>query len=188
MDRPTNKYLSTSGLATKSWGPSGWYFLFSCIMGGYPPEIDPKNKQHKLIKTHFKNMLCSLEYTMPCVYCRNSYKQFIKEIPIDPFLTSRLKLLEWLYLIRDKVNNKLILQEKQCYNNEKKRLKKIYSNSPKTLQDKQKYYDNLKQFKKETFITKPSPPFKDVLEKYESIRATCSNRAKTCSIPKTNKK
>ena len=37
------KYHSTSGLSTKSWGPNGWYFLFSCIMGGYPIKIDKKN-------------------------------------------------------------------------------------------------------------------------------------------------
>lgn len=180
------KYLSSSGLATKSWGPSGWYFLFSCIMGGYPPQMDPKNKEHQIIKRHFKNMLTSLSYTMPCIYCKNSFKQFLKELPIDPFLTGRLKLFEWLYLIRDKVNQKLIAQELQCYNDEKKRLKKKYHESNRTPQDKQKYYSQLDQFKKQTFTTKPSPPLKEMLDKYEAIRATCSNRAKTCSIPKSN--
>lgn len=180
----TSKYMSTSGLATKSWGPSGWYFLFSCVMGGFPPKIDLKNKEHCEIKKHFKNMFTSLAYTMPCVYCRNSYKQFLEELPIDPFLTSRLKLLEWLYLIRNKVNDKLIKQEKKCYNDEKKRLKRQYHNTDKTPNDKQIYYTKLREFKKETFITNPSPPFSEVLDKYESIRATCSNRAKTCSIPK----
>lgn len=178
------KYNSLSGLSTKHWGPSGWYFLFSCIIGGYPPQIDPKNKEHQQIKKHFTNMLKSLGYTMPCVYCRNSYKQFLKELPIEPFLTGRLKLFEWLYLIRNKVNEKLINQERQCYNNEKKRLKKIYNNSNKTQQDKDQYYSKLKQFKKETFITTPSPPLKEILDKYESIRANCSNSAKTCSIKK----
>lgn len=178
------KYLSSSGLATKSWGPAGWFFMFSCIMGGYPPEIDPKNKEHQIIKKHFKNMLTSLGYTMPCVYCRNSFRQFLKELPMDPFLTGRLKLFEWLYLMRDKVNKKLIAQERQCYNDEKKRLKKIYHESNKTPQDKQKYYSQLQQFKTETFITKPSHSLNEILDKYEAIRAICSNRAKTCSIPK----
>lgn len=179
-----HKYLSLSGLATKSWGPSGWFFMFSCIIGGYPPEIDLKNKEHQKIKKHFKNMLTSLGYTMPCVYCRNSFQHFLKELPIEPFLIGRLKLFEWLYLIRNKVNEKLISQELQCYNDEKKRLKKIYHASKRTPQDKQKYYSQLYKFKKETFITKPSPPLTEILDKYESIRATCSNRAKTCSIPK----
>lgn len=178
------KYLSSSGLATKHWGPSGWFFMFSCIMGGYPPQIDPKNKEHLKIKRHFKNMLTSLGYTMPCIYCRNSFKLFLKELPIDPFLTGRLKLFEWLYLMRDKVNKKLIAQEQQCYNDEKKRLKKLYHESNRTPQDKQNYYSQLQQFKNETFITKPSPPLNEILDKYEAIRATCSNRAKTCSIPK----
>lgn len=178
------KYNSLSGLATKYWGPSGWYFLFSCIMGAYPPQIDLKNKEHQKIKKHFTNMLKSLVYTMPCVYCRNSYKQFIKELPIEPFLTGRLKLFEWLYLIRNKVNEKLINQEKKCYNDEKKRLKKIYHNSKKTPQDKQKYYSQLDQFKQDTLLTHSSPPLSEILDKYESIRANCSNRAKTCSMKK----
>jgi len=179
-----NKYNSLSGLSTKSWGPPGWYFLFSCIMGAYPPQIDNKNKEHQKIKKHFKNMLSSLVYIMPCVYCRNSLKQFIKELPMEPFLSGRLKLFEWLYLIRNKVNEKLINQEQQCYNDEKKRLKKLYHNGNKTPQDKQNYYSQLDQFKKDTYITHSSPPLSEILDKYESIRANCSNRAKTCSIKK----
>lgn len=177
------KYHSTSGLSTKSWGPSGWYFLFSCIMGGYPIKIDPKNKDHMLIKRHFKNMLLSLGYTMPCIFCRNSFKEFCKQLPIDNHLSGRIELMKWLYDIRDKVNKKLIAQEQECYNNEKKRLKRIYYSSSKTNIDKQNYYKNVELFKTKTLITQTSPPFKEILDKYESIRAVCSNRAKTCALP-----
>lgn len=176
-----NMYHSTSGLATRAWGPSGWFFLFSCIMGGFPPHIDPTNKEHKLIQKHFKNMFVSLGYTMPCVYCRNSYKQFAKELPIEPFLKGRIELMSWLYQVRDKVNKKLIQQERECYNNEKKKLKKMYYNKEIS---KEEYYIQTAQVKKETFITQPSPSFDEVLKKYESIRATCSKKAKTCSLPK----
>lgn len=181
-----SKYHSTSGLSTKSWGPNGWYFLFSCIMGGYPVKIDTNNREHKAIRTHFKNMLLSLSYTMPCIFCRNSFKDFCKSLPINQFLIGRIELMYWLYLIRDKVNKKLIAQEKKCYNDEKKRLKHIYYKSKRTNQDKQTYYDNLQTFKRKTFITKPSIPFINVLDKYERIRAVCSAKAKTCALP--NKK
>jgi len=184
MNKVDTKYLSTSGLATKSWGPSGWMFLFSCIMGGYPPVIDNKNPEHLKIKKHFKNMFESLGYTMPCVFCRDSFKVFYKELPIDKFLSNRIELMRWLYLIRNKVNEKLIQQEIDCYNNEKKRLKIIYYSSNKSTDDKKMYYDNLKKFKSETFCTKKSPPFKEVLDRFENIRATCSKKAKTCALPK----
>ena len=177
------KYHSTSGLSTKAWGPNGWYFLFSCIMGGYPVKIDDKNKQHKEIKRHFKNMMLSLGYAMPCIFCRDSFKEFCKELPIDKHMTGRIELMRWLYEIRNKVNAKLIAQETKCYNDEKKRLKHIYHSSEKSDNDKRIYYKNLQEFKQKTFITNSSPSFEEVLDKYESIRAVCSIKAKTCALP-----
>lgn len=175
------KYHSSSGLATKAWGPSGWYFLFSCIMGAYPVKIEKNNKEHRKIRKHFKDMFASLEYTMPCVFCRRSYKSFCRELPINQFLNGRISLMKWLYLIRDKVNNKLIKQERKCYKDEKKRLKTEYR---KGHINKYEYYVLLDKFKSVTLITFPSPPFEEVLQKYESIRAVCSDKAKTCSLPK----
>jgi hypothetical protein len=177
-----SKYNSTSGLSTKSWGPSGWYFLFSCIMGGYPVKLDNKSKDHRVIKRHFKNMLLSLGYTMPCIFCRQSFQEFCKEMPIDNFLSSRIDLMKWLYEIRNKVNQKLIAQEQKCYNDEKKRLKKLYYSNP-SDESKRTYYKNLQTFREKTFMTTLSPPFEEVLDKYESIRAVCSKRAKTCALP-----
>lgn len=176
-----DKYYSNAGLATRTWGPPGWFFLFACIMGGYPPRLND-TREHKLIKQHFKNMLLSLQYTMPCVFCRKSFQQFIKEIPIQKYLSGRIELMFWLYMIKDKVNKKLIHQERDCYNNEKKRLKANYHKGELTESE---YYQLITEFKKNTFITKPSPPFHDVLEKYEQLRATCSKKAKTCSLPKS---
>lgn len=181
-DQDFSKYESKSGLSTKSWGPSGWYFLFSCIMGGYPVKYDNKNKDHRVIKSNFKNMLLSLGYTMPCIFCRESFRDFCKQLPIDNFLSGRIELMKWLYVIRNKVNEKLIKQEQKCYNDEKKRLKRIYYSKP-SDQSKRDYYNNLHTFREKTFITKPSPPFEEVLNKYESIRAVCSKRAKTCALP-----
>lgn len=175
------KYSSTAGLATKTWGPSGWFFLFSCVMGGYPVTYDDDNKEHRQIKRHFKNMFSSLGYTMPCVFCRESYKQFYKELDIEPFMVSRVQLMKWLYMIRDKVNKKLIAQEKECYNREKKILKNQYKAAE---IDKNQYYIKLKELKTDIFITTPSPAFREILEKYEANRATCSKKAKTCAIKK----
>ena len=178
----TNLFLSNSGLATKKWGPSGWYFLFSCIMGAYPSQLDIRNKEHRKIKKHFKNMFENLGYTMPCVFCRESFKQFYKELPIENFMSGRIQLMKWLYLIKDKVNKKLIKQEKECFNREKRKLKRQYDLNKITKQEYQKLLDKIK---KENTFTKKSPPFIDILLQYESIRASCSKKSKTCSLPKT---
>ena len=174
------QYYSLSGLATSAWGSSGWNFMFSSILGAYPVEVEAKNKEHILIKKHFTNMFESLGYTMPCVFCRNSYKIFIKELPIKQFTNRRIDLMYWLYLIKDKVNTKLIQQEQQCYNNEKKRLKRKVTSKLLTEAD---YYSQVEVFKKKTLKTVASPPFQEIIDKYEGFRAVCSNKAKTCALP-----
>ena len=87
----------------------------------------------------------------------------------------------WLYQIKNKVNLKLVCQENICYNDEKIRLKKLFYNKQISEID---YYKKIKQFKLETFVTINTPPFKEVLDKYESQRARCDPKAKKCSLPK----
>jgi hypothetical protein len=171
-------YHSNSGLSTKHWGPSGWNFLFSCIMGAYPVKLT-KCKEDQQIKKHFEQLFSNLAYVMPCIFCRESYKLFYKELPIKPFLKGRIELMFWLYLIRDKVNQKLIKQEQKCYNDEKKKLKKQFK---KGLINEEEYYSQVKDFKNNSFVTLQSPPFKEVLDKYENIRAKCYAKAKKCSL------
>lgn len=107
-----SKYNSTSGAATSKWGPSCWNFLFTSIIGRYPFKVNKNNPEHVIIQKHFKMLLTKLKHILPCIFCRNSFKKFIKELPIEPYLVGRVQLMFWLYLIKDKVNTKLINQEK----------------------------------------------------------------------------
>jgi len=174
------KYNSTSGMATKIWGSQLWTSLFTCVMGRYPIKINKKNKEHLKVKKSFKTLLTSLDTIMPCVFCRNSFTVFLKELPIESYLVGRIELMYWLYLMKDKVNNKLLNQEKKCYDDEKKRLKTLYKKGKLTQED---YYKQIEKFKNGSFITQPTPPFNEVLDKYEAIRATCSKRAQACVLP-----
>ena len=134
------------------------------------------------VSWEFKNLLKNgLQTILPCVYCRNSFKDFLKKIPIEPYLIGRIELMYWLYLMKDLVNNKLINQEKQCYEDEKKRLKNLFYNKVIT---QEQYYNEIKQFKTHNFPTIPSPPFAQVLQEYEQLRAECSPKSLTCSITK----
>lgn len=174
-------YDQSSGMSTKHWGPAAWKFLFTSIMGRYPFKLDMENAEHILIRNAFKNMLTSLQIVMPCIYCRESFKIFLLELPIEPYLVGRIELMYWLYLMKDKVNKKLLNQENQCYNDEKRRLKGMFYNG---LITEEEYYKQAQGFKEETFNTIPTPPFKEVLDQYESLRAVCSDKAKTCALPK----
>lgn len=172
-----NKYLSLSGMKTKYWGPNAWNFLFCSILGTYPEQIDIKNKDHIKIKKEFKNLFNSLCFILPCIFCRDSYKVFIKELPIDPYLVGRIELCNWLYKLKDKVNKKLIKQEIDCFKVEHEKIlkklkdKKINKTQYKCLYDK---------LKKDILCTKKSPSFLEILNYYESFRAGCSNKSKTC--------
>ena len=116
---------SNSGLMTKVWGPPGWVFLH-CVSFGYPtdPTSFDKLKGQAIGTTviNYRNFFQSLGFIFPCVYCRNSYQDFIKELPLtDDVLSSRDSLVKWLWDIHNKVNNKLQIR----YRNSK--LKNIIS-------------------------------------------------------------
>lgn len=172
------KYYSTSGMNTRFFGPAAWNFLFVSILGHYPIII--KTSEDKDIRSAFKNMLTSLPNIMPCIFCRNSFKKFLKKIPIEPYLIGKIELMFWLYQMKDLVNKKLICQENKCYNDEKSRLKKMFYNKKIT---KDQYYEMVEQFKKDTFVTILTPSFQEILDKYESQRANCNRKAKKCSLP-----
>ena len=95
-----------NGMMTKVWGPTGWLFLH-CVTFGYPYAINEKNPEHMNKKKEYKTFFTSVGDILPCKYCRESYKVYIKEIPIDKFLKTRKDLCKWLYKIHNKVNDKL---------------------------------------------------------------------------------
>jgi hypothetical protein len=96
-----------NGMMTKVWGPAGWLFLHS-VSFGYPLKIDNSNSSKKI---EYKVFFESIGDILPCKYCRESYNKYIQEIPIDDHLNSRDELVKWLYLIHNKVNNKLNVPE-----------------------------------------------------------------------------
>jgi hypothetical protein len=178
------KYYSTSGMSTKHWGSAAWKFLFCSIIGQYPIRVNNENQEHIIIKDSFKNMFTGLSYVMPCVYCRDSFKGFLNELPMEEYLIGRIEMMYWLYLMKEKVNVKLRTQEQKCYVDEKKHLKAMFYS--KQITEKE-YYKKVSECKHDTFLTAPTPSFKEVLDTYESLRAVCSPKAKICALPKKKK-
>lgn len=163
-----NKYSSANGIKTSHWGPSAWDYLFCSIMGSYPYILDESNYEHLRLKEEFKGLFSSLRFTLPCSTCQESYKRFWKDIPIDKYLSGRLSLMNWLYKIKDKVNQKLICQEAEMFKNEKNKINEIY----KIKNISKENYDKLiKKLKDKICITKKSVSFLSVLNYYESKRA-----------------
>ena len=80
---------------TRFWGPPAWVLLHS-ITYLYDPKLI---NEYELFFTTIQNIL-------PCIYCRDSYTEYLERLPIKPFLLSG-RLFEWLYRIHNMVNNKL---------------------------------------------------------------------------------
>jgi len=90
---------------TTFWGPSGHQLNQSiayCYTFGLYKENIPKN----IITSFFK----SEKYVLPCIYCRTSFSKYIKELPVI-----KDNIFKWVYLIHNKINNKL---REQGYLNE----------------------------------------------------------------------
>lgn len=128
------RYLSKQGICSQKC----WDFLHA-ITYNYP--MEPTNEQKKSTKMFFS----SLKKVFPCGQCREIYNKLWTDMPIDPFLDSRLRLCYWLYQMHSKINRVLV------------RL----GNTDITLLTN---YDNF-------------------CERYEAMRAQCSQQLKTCSIP-----
>ena len=158
-------------IATKNYGPY-WFTLFTMILGQYPVKVDWNNQEHKTIVKHFYYLLSGLRYTLPCKYCRASFTEYFEDLPIKKFLNSRIDMALWLYLMKDKVNTKLVGQENEYI----KGLEKEYTKGKIT---RKQFLDQ----KQDCFHTTPSPPFAAILEYYSQFSATCSKKVQKC-IPK----
>ena len=103
-------YQKAIQMDTRFWGPSGWKFLH-LLLEMMPVKL---NKTEQKIVKQF--MLCWRDL-LPCKYCRKSFTKYTTSYPIDQHLDTRLALTRWLFVIHNKVNNKLRRQGYCNYEN-----------------------------------------------------------------------
>ena len=87
-------------MRVNKWGNQGWEFLHTTTFN-YPLKPTTEDKKN------YKQLFQSLNYTLPCIYCQNSFTIYSKYIPIDEYLYDRNGLTYWLYIIHNLVNEKL---------------------------------------------------------------------------------
>lgn len=85
---------------TRFFGPSGWQLMHSIA--------STFSRKHANYYRHFFE---AIPYILPCRFCRESSQQFVKELPTIP-VDTREAIEEWVYKLHDKVNDKLLRQEK----------------------------------------------------------------------------
>lgn len=130
---------------TQFWGPPGHKLLHS-IAFSYSFYDDKNNKNDNnnknISKRDVVSFFKSIQYVLPCIYCRRSYKQYYNELPISEYIYNNnnnnktKNLFKWVYLIHNKINDKL---RKQGYNDEKDpNYKKVYDTYKKIMENKRK--------------------------------------------------
>jgi hypothetical protein len=79
------------------WGPHFW-FVLHLISFHYPDNPTTFDKeQHKAFYTSVKDIL-------PCTTCRQHYKNYLSQYPIEPNLDTRIDLITWVIQIHNFVN------------------------------------------------------------------------------------
>lgn len=99
-----------NGLMTKVWGPAGWLFLH-CVSFGYPQDPTSYDLEHNYpvgsTRESYRRFFHEVGGVLPCRYCRDSYREYVKASPVEPHLGSRKELVAWFWEIHNRVNEKL---------------------------------------------------------------------------------
>lgn len=174
---------------TKMWGPPAWKFTHT-VTFNYPETIDWENPEQVALSNKIKTMFVEFQNTLPCKYCRESFKKFLKQLPIEPFLGSRKAFTYWYYCIHNKVNQKLRGQEWDLFVNKLKDLLDC-KNTSQNKYNLEKLHNNgvqkeINEIKKDVLFTKPDPSYEEVCNFYEMHRAgKCKgskNKIKSCRL------
>jgi hypothetical protein len=82
------------------WGPHLWRSIHYIALG-YPQQPTPEDVQNYYI------LFFNLWKVIPCYKCSVNYKRHLDELPIDSFLSTRIKLFEWTVSLHNIVNKEL---------------------------------------------------------------------------------
>lgn len=117
-----------------TWGPILWKVIFDICWNMNNVEL---NKNQKFAIKVFFN---SLQYLLPCKYCRESYCKYLKELGELPMLASSQGIqkqhdykslqwasLKWAFDLKNKVNDKLNKQDRISFEKVVQRMKTYQS-------------------------------------------------------------
>ena len=92
--------LEDMHLPPEIWGPMFWATLH-IISLGYPDE--PTYSEKRAAKEFFN----ALGQLLPCPVCRTHFRELLQVMPVETWLDNRKSLVEWVWMIHNKVNLKL---------------------------------------------------------------------------------
>jgi hypothetical protein len=136
-------YNSGDGMLTSVWGPSLWHYLHTMSFN-YPVNPTIEEKQHYL------NFIKSLQYVLPCKYCRMNLTKNFKQLPITMnTMKNRESFSYYIYSLHELVNKMLNKKSNLTYCDVKNRYEHFRSRCSKDI-NKMIKPKTVKNTKKET--------------------------------------
>lgn len=164
-------------MATKLWGPAFWQSLGATALGYHMND----DYAFETKMRHYKTFFNSLQYVLPCGYCRDSYGGYFKKLDIEKYMKSKRPwtMIRFVYDLKECVNVKLRKQERALYDERFELL------TPSQKADKA----YIRRLRKRIFTTKRTPPFSVYLNRIlKMVPRTCSNRVGSCAKSNTGTK
>lgn len=94
-------YNSNDGMLTSVWGPGMWHYLHTMSFN-YP--INPTNSA----KTHYRDFILNLKFTLPCGKCRINLCNNLKKLPIRvKDMKNRETFSKYIYDLHELINEML---------------------------------------------------------------------------------
>ncbi len=94
-------FVSGDGMMVSLWGPPMWHFLHTMSFN-YPIEPTQEDKEH------YRDFVLSLQYVLPCKYCRINLKTNLKTLPLTmDQMKNRETFSRYMYELHELVNRML---------------------------------------------------------------------------------
>jgi len=137
-------YYSGDGMLTTVWGPSMWHFLHTMSFN-YP--INPTSDDKK----HYREFMTSLQYILPCKYCRQNLTKNYKAFPLrSSDMANRDSFSRYVYKLHEIVNKLLKKKSGLSYCDVRERYEHFRS---RCTNEKPKLFD-IKAFKQKKTLKK----------------------------------
>jgi len=137
-------YYSGDGMLTTVWGPSMWHFLHTMSFN-YP--INPTSDDKK----HYREFMLSLQYILPCKYCRQNLTKNYKAFPLrSSDMANRDSFSRYVYKLHEIVNKLLKKKSGLSYCDVRERYEHFRS---RCTNEKPKLFD-IKEFKHKKTLKK----------------------------------
>ncbi len=88
------------GMGPEIWGPFFWTTMHIVSLG----YSATPNEEERAGAAAFYNSLATM---IPCPVCREHYREFLKEEPVESATMNRDTLIDWVFRLHNKVNARL---------------------------------------------------------------------------------